>query len=70
MVHGQSNPAWRKSTYSESSSGSECVEVAVSGDVVLVRDSKRARQPRLGFPPGAWADFVVFTAQTRKRGRE
>ncbi|PWI06781.1 DUF397 domain-containing protein [Streptomyces sp. NWU339] len=51
-------PAWFKSSYSSSGDGNDCVEVAISPDNVLVRDSKNTRAPRLTLTPAAWADFL------------
>ncbi|MER6104859.1 DUF397 domain-containing protein [Streptomyces sp. NPDC001832] len=51
---------WVKSSYSDSSNGSECVEVARTSDAVHVRDSKNLPGPHLGFEPTAWASFVSF----------
>ncbi|MEU7468631.1 DUF397 domain-containing protein [Streptomyces sp. NPDC044984] len=47
---------WRKSTYS-SGEGGECVEVAVAGGVVHVRDSKQALEhgPVLTVASAAWS---------------
>ncbi|MET7411449.1 DUF397 domain-containing protein [Streptomyces rubiginosohelvolus] len=53
---------WFKSSYSDSSNGSECVEVATAPDVVLVRDSKNTQAPRLAVAPAAWAGFVAYAA--------
>ncbi|MFG2518949.1 DUF397 domain-containing protein [Streptomyces sp. NPDC048527] len=51
--------SWFKSSYSDSSDSSECVEVAVTPAVVHVRDSKDARRPHFTVAPGAWAVFVA-----------
>ncbi|WP_073951827.1 DUF397 domain-containing protein [Streptomyces kebangsaanensis] len=51
---------WFKSTYSDSSNPSDCVEVAMAPATVHVRDSKTTRGPRLALTPAAWADFVAF----------
>jgi hypothetical protein len=41
------------------SANGNCVEVAnLSGDVIMVRDSKNAKGPLLGFTPGEWDGFV------------
>ncbi|MFD4611717.1 DUF397 domain-containing protein [Streptomyces sp. NPDC058440] len=52
--------AWFKSTYSDSSNPSDCVEVATTPATVHVRDSKNPRGPRLALAPAAWTDFVTF----------
>ena len=59
---------WRKSSYS-GSNGGECVEVA-SADVIMVRDSKNAKGPVLGFTPGEWDAFVggVRNGEFDRRG--
>ncbi|MBD0419277.1 DUF397 domain-containing protein [Streptomyces sp. TRM S81-3] len=52
--------AWFKSSYSSSSEGDSCVEIATAPDTVHVRDSKHSDAgPRLALTPGAWADFVA-----------
>lgn len=50
---------WRKSTYS-SGEGGECVEVAVAGGTVHVRDSKQAVEdgPTLKVGPVAWSTLL------------
>ncbi|EGE43955.1 protein of unknown function DUF397 [Streptomyces sp. ACT-1] len=53
---------WFKSSYSDSSNGSECVEVAAASVAVLVRDSKNTQGPRLAVAPAAWAGFVAYAA--------
>ncbi|MCQ1575907.1 DUF397 domain-containing protein [Streptomyces parvus] len=54
---------WFKSSYSDSSNGSECVEVAAAPDAVHVRDSKNTHGPRLALAPAAWAGFVAYAAR-------
>lgn len=50
---------WFKSSRS-GGSGSNCVEVAVTTDVVGVRDTKdRGRGPVLRFSPAQWASFAA-----------
>jgi hypothetical protein len=52
---------WIKSSHS-TNDGPDCVEVATTPGTVHVRDSKDAQGPRLAFAPGAWTDFVTYTA--------
>ncbi|MFC9590689.1 DUF397 domain-containing protein [Streptomyces sp. NPDC056944] len=52
--------AWFKSSYSSSSEGDSCVEVATTPATVHVRDSKCLGGPQLAFLPGAWAGFVSY----------
>jgi Domain of unknown function (DUF397) len=47
--------AWRKSSYS---SANACVEVAIFGDRVAVRDSKRGDTPVLCFTETEWQAFI------------
>ncbi|MYY10912.1 DUF397 domain-containing protein [Streptomyces sp. SID4919] len=56
--------AWFKSSYSNSSEGDTCVEVADVPGAVLVRDSKNVSGPRLGFAPTTWADFVSYASES------
>ncbi|MFF8591799.1 DUF397 domain-containing protein [Streptomyces sp. NPDC015220] len=57
-----SGPPWFKSSYSSSSEGDSCVEVATTSGAVHVRDSKNVEGPRLALAPGAWADFVTYAS--------
>ena len=50
-------PRWRKSSHSMGNGGN-CVEVAVTGGVVLVRDSKDPGGPALRFGRKQWQAFV------------
>ncbi|MGP2442053.1 DUF397 domain-containing protein [Streptomyces sp. JW3] len=54
-------PAWFKSSYSSSSEGDSCVEIAPTPRTVHVRDSKHRDivGPRLALAPQAWAVFVT-----------
>ncbi|MDV9199670.1 DUF397 domain-containing protein [Streptomyces sp. Wh19] len=54
---------WFKSSYSDSSNPNDCVEVASTPGVVLVRDSKDVQGPCLAFASGAWAGFVSYAAR-------
>lgn len=47
---------WRKSSWSGSESN--CVEVASSGALTAVRDSKNPSGPTLAFPVSSWAEFL------------
>jgi uncharacterized protein DUF397 len=55
------SPRWFKSSYS--GSGGTCVEIAAnlaaSGGIVPVRDSKNPDGPRLGFRTATWSSFVT-----------
>jgi hypothetical protein len=48
---------WRKSSRSGSGTNGACVEVAASGDVVGVRDSKNPAGPVLVLPVAGWRAF-------------
>lgn len=60
---GGSELAWFKSSYSSNGNEGDCVEVAVTPDSVLVRDSKNAQAARLTFGEAAWAGFVPYAAK-------
>ncbi|WNV91519.1 DUF397 domain-containing protein [Umezawaea sp. Da 62-37] len=53
---------WRKSSRSGNGNNGACVEVAHTGPVVGVRDSKNAEAGTLAFPESAWAAFLVFSS--------
>ncbi|MCL6290465.1 DUF397 domain-containing protein [Streptomyces sp. 43Y-GA-1] len=53
---------WFRSSYSDSSTGSECVEVAATRGAVHVRDSKNVRGPGLAVAPAAGAGVVAYAA--------
>ncbi|MEU7280405.1 DUF397 domain-containing protein [Streptomyces sp. NPDC045431] len=53
---------WFKSSYSSSSEGEDCVEVAATPGAVHVRDSKNPGGPRLAIAPTAWAGFIADTS--------
>ncbi|MEU0477206.1 DUF397 domain-containing protein [Streptomyces olivaceus] len=57
-----SDLAWFKSSYSSSSEGDSCVEIATVPGTVHVRDSKDVEGPRLAFAPAVWAGFVPYAA--------
>ncbi|MFE6931969.1 DUF397 domain-containing protein [Streptomyces sp. NPDC057699] len=56
--------AWRRSSYSSSGDGNDCVEVATTPATVHVRDSKDRPGPRLGFAPTAWEAFVAYAVES------
>ncbi|MEU5542695.1 DUF397 domain-containing protein [Streptomyces sioyaensis] len=51
---------WIKSSYSDSSNGHDCVEVAPTPDTIRIRDSKNPHGPQLRVHPTAWADFLTY----------
>ncbi|WP_031046196.1 DUF397 domain-containing protein [Streptomyces sp. NRRL F-5650] len=53
--------AWFKSSYSDTSNPSDCVEVARTPATVHIRDSKRPDGPRLAVGPATWTRFVAGT---------
>ncbi|MFE4212276.1 DUF397 domain-containing protein [Streptomyces sp. NPDC056844] len=55
---------WFKSSYS-ASPDNECVEVANTPQLMLVRDSKRPDGPHTGFSPEAWAAFTICIGATK-----
>lgn len=59
---------WRKSSYSQGSVNSDCVEVALGVDA-LVRDSKNTVGPVLRFGMGAWRGFVHLGGFGDRTGR-
>ncbi|MDV7216906.1 DUF397 domain-containing protein [Streptomyces prunicolor] len=58
-----SNSAWFKSSYSSSSEGDSCVEVATTPGTTHIRDTKHNTQgPRLTFSPTTWTDFIPYAS--------
>ncbi|WP_434595073.1 DUF397 domain-containing protein [Streptomyces sp. A5-4] len=53
---------WFKSSYSNSSEGDSCVEIAAAPSTIHVRDSKNLLGPRLAFAPAAWAGFISYAS--------
>ncbi|MEV6169198.1 DUF397 domain-containing protein [Streptomyces sp. NPDC051954] len=58
-----SDLAWFKSSYSSSSEGDSCVEIAAAPRTIHVRDSKHTDGPRLTLTPQAWADFLPYISE-------
>ncbi|MFJ8184756.1 DUF397 domain-containing protein [Streptomyces sp. NPDC096105] len=54
--------AWFKSSYS-GSSGDDCVEVAVTEQVIHVRDSKDVARPAFAVGREGWGQFVRFASE-------
>ncbi|WP_330458471.1 DUF397 domain-containing protein [Streptomyces sp. NBC_00820] len=58
-----SDLAWFKSSYSSSSEGDSCIEIAPTPATIHIRDSKHLQGPRLAVTPETWAVFVSYAAQ-------
>lgn len=54
--------AWFKSSYSDSSNPSDCLEIATTPGTVHVRDSKKTQGPQLTVRAAAWTDFVSYAS--------
>ncbi|MFJ8083468.1 DUF397 domain-containing protein [Streptomyces sp. NPDC096205] len=54
---------WFKSSYSSSSEGDSCVEVAEGPHTIHIRDSKQTHGPLLTLTPSAWSDFVTYASE-------
>ena len=52
--------AWFKSSHSDTSEPSDCVEVAITPATIHIRDSKRPHGPRLSVASATWTTFVVW----------
>jgi len=61
MSSGTSGLAWFKSSHS-GTQGDDCVEVAISEQVVHVRDSKDVTRPAFAVGRAEWAPFVRSVA--------
>ena len=53
---------WFKSSYSSSSEGDSCVEVATTPTTIHVRDSKVTDGPTFQVASSAWTDFVTYAS--------
>ncbi len=56
MIDDETSPSWRKSRFCDSGA---CVEVAVTGGEVAIRDSKTSDGPILRFSRSEWDAFVA-----------
>ncbi|MER6072055.1 DUF397 domain-containing protein [Streptomyces sp. NPDC001817] len=50
--------AWRKSSFSDLGAA-DCVEVACTGDRIMVRDTKDRDHATLRFTPASWRAFLA-----------
>ncbi|WP_165985933.1 DUF397 domain-containing protein [Streptomyces sp. YIM 98790] len=62
MSSGRTELAWFKSSHS-GSQGDDCVEVAIAGQAVHVRDSKNVTRPAFTVGHDVWDQFVRFASQ-------
>ncbi|GAA2391243.1 DUF397 domain-containing protein [Streptomyces glaucosporus] len=62
MSSGTTELAWFKSSYS-GSEGDDCVEVAIDGQAVHVRDSKDVTRPSFAVGREGWERFVRFASE-------
>lgn len=62
MSGGTTELAWFKSSYS-GSEGDSCVEVALAGQAVHVRDSKDTTRPAFAVGRQDWTRFTRFASQ-------
>ncbi|MDQ0685681.1 MULTISPECIES: DUF397 domain-containing protein [Streptomyces] len=60
---------WFKSSYSSSSEGDSCVEVATTPAAVHVRDSKVVDGPVFQVASSAWTEFVTYASGGDHRGQ-
>ena len=49
---------WFKSSYSDSSNGNDCVEIAVTPATIHIRDSKIPDTAHLTVTPTTWENFL------------
>jgi hypothetical protein len=52
---------WRKSSRCE---GGACIEIAIQGHAILLRNSVDPDGPVLAFTPAAWRDLIASVKQT------
>lgn len=56
MATHETPVTWRKSSFSQ---GGDCVELAHSRNLILVRDSKDPSGPILSFTVAGWSSFIA-----------
>jgi hypothetical protein len=54
-----SDTRWHKSSFSSGSGDDNCVEVAIAGQAIALRDSKNVDGPVLVIPTNAWSTFMA-----------
>lgn len=59
---------WRRSSYSGSGDGNNCVEVAHRGARISLRDSKTPAAATLTFPTSAFAPFLAALKDPSRTG--
>jgi hypothetical protein len=60
MIHDSASELdWFKSSYSSSSEGDSCVEIAIAPHTIHVRDSKTIDGPRFTVSGEAWSAFLA-----------
>ncbi|MER6627726.1 DUF397 domain-containing protein [Streptomyces sp. NPDC000987] len=62
MSRSTAELSWFKSSYS-GSQGDSCVEVAVTEQIVCVRDSKDVTRPHFAVARAGWSRFVGFVTE-------
>ena len=50
---------WRKARASSSHGGAQCVELLLTSDEAMIRDSKNQGGPRLSVPAAGWRGFLA-----------
>ncbi|MDI6101923.1 DUF397 domain-containing protein [Actinoplanes sp. NEAU-A12] len=58
LAHQLDGAVWKKGSRSNGSGGNNCVEVAMLGEGIAVRDSKDRTGPALMFTSAEWTAFV------------
>ncbi|MGW7046766.1 DUF397 domain-containing protein [Streptomyces avermitilis] len=53
---------WFKSSYSDSSNPSDCVEIATTPATIHIRDSKTPHTPHLTLTPATWTGFLAYVS--------